>query len=89
MEYRIDCNGITTNKDFHEKLKQVLSLPDWYGHNLDAMHDCLTEIAAPVKLTLDNFSALKAALGEYAGKVMFVLHICAEENPNLEISLEN
>ncbi len=89
MEYIVDCTGIATAKEFHAKLKQVLSLPEWYGHNLDAMHDCLTEIGTPVKLILDNFSALKNAMGDQAGRILYVLHTCTEENPNLEISLEN
>ncbi len=89
MEYVIDCAGLQTSREFHEKLKAALSLPEWYGHNLDAMHDCLTDIGEPVKLTLDNFSALRSALGDQAGKILYVLHICSEENPNLEISLEN
>ncbi len=89
MEYILDCGTIASAKEFHEQLKAILELPEWYGHNLDAMHDCLTELGTPVKLTLDNFSALKTALGDYAGRLLYVLHICAEENPNLEISLEN
>lgn len=89
MEYIIDCAALATPKEFHAALKQALNLPEWYGGNLDAMHDCLTEIGVPTKLILDNFSQLRSALGEFAGKVMFVLHVCTEENPNLEISLEN
>ena len=82
MEYVIDCAALATPKEFHAKLKQTLNLPEWYGGNLDAMHDCLTEIGVPTKLTLDNFSQLRNALGEYAGTVRFVLHVCTEENPN-------
>ncbi len=89
MEYTLDCAAIASSRDFHEKLKAVLALPEWYGHNLDAMHDCLTELGQPTRLTLDNFSALRENLGDYAGKLLYVLHICTEENPNLEISLEN
>jgi len=29
-------------EDVHEWLKQELGLPEWYGHNLDALWDCLT-----------------------------------------------
>ncbi len=89
MEYVLDCSTILDAREFHRQLKEILNLPDWYGHNLDAMHDCLTELGTPTRLTLDNFSHLKDALGEYAGKLLYVLHICTEENPSLEISLEN
>lgn len=89
MEITVDCAAIASAREFHEALKQALGLPAWYGHNLDAMHDCLTELACPTHLTLDHFSCLKTSLGDYAGKLLYVLHICAEENPDLEISLEN
>ena len=28
----------------HDTLARELALPDWYGRNLDALHDCLTEL---------------------------------------------
>ena len=33
-----------TPRAAHEALKEALSFPDYYGHNLDALHDCLTEM---------------------------------------------
>ena len=28
----------------HDTLTRELELPDWYGRNLDALHDCLAEM---------------------------------------------
>ena len=55
MEYTIDCALIADARQFHRTLAQVLSLPDWYGHNLDGLFDCLTELEAPVHLVLKNW----------------------------------
>jgi len=35
----------------HNWLKQQLSLPEWYGHNLDALWDCVTGyLPKPIKI---------------------------------------
>ena len=40
----IDCSSIANKQQLHEALKEALLLPEWYGHNLDALFDCLTEL---------------------------------------------
>ena len=44
MEITIDCGGIATKRELHEQIAEALSFPDWYGHNLDALMDCLTDL---------------------------------------------
>ena len=43
---RVEINGarLTTEESVHEALALALELPEWYGRNLDALHDCLTEL---------------------------------------------
>ena len=55
MEYTIDCSEIHDAKVFHTTLAQALDFPDWYGHNLDALYDCLTELPEAVHLILKNW----------------------------------
>ena len=55
MEFTIDCSEIHDAKAFHNALSQTLNFPDWYGHNLDALYDCLTELETPVHLILINW----------------------------------
>ena len=40
----IDCKTIADRTDMHECLARELDFPDWYGKNLDALYDCLTEL---------------------------------------------
>ena len=42
MEYIVDFNGVKTEKELHQALKDGLSLPYYYGMNMDALWDCLT-----------------------------------------------
>ena len=44
MNITIDCGGIATKRELHEHIAEALNFPDWYGHNLDALMDCLTDL---------------------------------------------
>ena len=43
-EITLSCTGIETKPQLHAALAEALHFPDWYGHNLDALYDCLTEL---------------------------------------------
>ena len=34
----------------HDYLMEALGLPDYYGRNLDALYDCLTEMECEIEL---------------------------------------
>ena len=65
MEYRINCAGIADRKEFHRLLAQTLSFPEWYGNNLDALYDCLTDLFDPTHLLLENWDPLSPVLGPF------------------------
>lgn len=46
----IDASRYASPRDLHAALKAMLSLPDYYGMNADALHDCLSERRDPVRL---------------------------------------
>lgn len=55
-EIYFDFDRIYTMDDFHEMAKKEMSLPAYYGRNLDALWDCITSfIPLPVKIKFINF----------------------------------
>ena len=72
----------------HAYLARRLSFPDWYGRNLDALYDLLTQPMAPTRLVLYRRPELEAALGPYARSLLAVLADAAGENPDLEMCLD-
>jgi len=81
----IECGNIKSRHDFHTALAQKLNFPDWYGGNLDALHDVLTSIGTETVLQLHDWPAAEAALGPYGGRIEKVLALAALKNPHLTI----
>ena len=67
----INGSLIKSEKDFHIQMKLLLSLPEYYGENLDALWDCLTAwIDLPIKITWVDFDESKKYLGEYTDQII-------------------
>ena len=82
-EVFIHCDKIASTAEMHDILARELNFPDWYGHNLDALHDCLTALCEETKITFLHFPALPfPSVG-----LLNVLRDSEGENDKLEISL--
>ncbi len=80
-EIYIDCKEMESPRQLHQALAEGLEFPDYYGNNLDALFDCLTEIGIPTRLSVKNIEEL----GIFAGGFCRVLEDAGEENPFLEV----
>ncbi len=45
---------LETAEEAHKRLAQKLGFPDFYGHNLDALEDCLGDIDRPTRIVLER-----------------------------------
>ena len=52
----IDCRGFVPRSDLHKAFADALAFPDHYGNNLDALHDCLTDIKSYISPMVMAFS---------------------------------
>ena len=80
---RIDCTGFS-KEDLHCALAESLNFPEWYGKNLDALHDALTEISEDVQLTLVHFDAMQNCRRGF----LRVFTDAVEENLHLTVNFE-
>ena len=80
MRFVLDVSACESVEDLHRALAEGLRFPAWYSGNLDALHDCLTDLHEP---TLDEL------LGRRANAFRRVLDDSAEENPNLTVRFED
>ena len=75
----IDFGKFENAKEVHAYLKEVLSFPDYYGANLDALHDCLTDISEDTEI-------LTASSGQdYESGFLRVLRDASLTNRHLKI----
>jgi len=83
----IDGKDMTSEQQMHQLLSQELDFPEWYGGNLDALYDCLTDLTDDVEITVVKSDELIAKLGERALLMLTVLRDAAAENKNIKISV--
>ena len=79
----IDCTGLEDARQLHVKLKKELGFPDYYGYNLDALFDCLTDIGADTTIRLEGFMTL----GQWKDRFLNTIANACQENPQLDIIL--
>ena len=89
MRFVLEVSACETAEDLHRALAEGLHFPAWYGGNLDALHDCLTDLHEPTELIVLGTSALDELLGRRANAFRRVLNDSAEENPNLTVRFED
>ena len=87
MRIELDCRQMTDRQAAHAYLKQKLSLPEYYGNNLDALFDLLTEREEETALVLLHWQQLDDLLSSYGGVLLDTLREASEENPKLEVIL--
>lgn len=84
LTYRIDCRELSSRAAAHDCFARVFALPAFYGRNLDALYDVLTELP-PCVIVLEHTGCLYDALGPYAEKLLGIFRDAARENPNIQI----
>ncbi len=83
----LDCSHISSREILHNTLSEILELPVWYGKNLDALYDCLTDISRETLLRISGMDALRASLGSYADGFLQVVTDAAAANPLFTFTL--
>jgi ribonuclease inhibitor len=78
MRVELDCRKMTDRKAAHAYLKQALALPDYYGNNLDALYDCLTDLP-PTEIYLENLEEA----GHFYPVIKHVMHSAKKEHRDI------
>lgn len=86
---KIDGREMKTPEDAHSYLAKVLSLPHYYGKNLDALHDCLTDINEPTNIIVVHCGELELTLGFYGTSLLKVLEFSSKESEFLTVFFYN
>jgi len=71
----------------HRYLKRMLSFPDYYGNNLDALWDVLSTQSEPLQVRLANRDLLLNNLGQYGSDLVQVFKDAEMLNQNLQFRI--
>lgn len=69
----LDLRGITTKEQFHDAVKEQLHLPEYYGRNLDALHDCIMELPSQKMPELIGEEEFRSNLDSFADVALSIL----------------
>ena len=78
----LDGNILADASRMHDYLKEVLNFPEYYGKNLDALYDCLTDLEN-IEITIDapeNDSAIFQ-------KVVRIFKAAANSNEDIKLNI--
>ena len=86
MNVILNCENLHERRQAHRYLKQMLDFPAYYGNNLDALFDCLTELT-DCTIVLNGGEELLQA-GGYGARIIKVMKEAAEANPGLSLKVQ-
>lgn len=79
----LDGNILADAARMHDYLKESLEFPEYYGNNLDALHDCLTDLN-----NLEITITLPEEDGAIFQKVLRVFKAADRENDSIKLILK-
>lgn len=88
MAVILEGRAMTDRVSAHTHLAERLELPIYYGRNLDALYDVLTEIGEETEIILNDPAAVVELLGKYGEAMLATMQEAAEENPRLIVTLQ-
>lgn len=85
----LNFTAMKTRKELHQYLKEKLGLPDYYGENLDALYDVLTEAKERRAIRVEGLDSCNASTEGYGDKIMRVLKDAEKVTEGLTVELQS
>ena len=88
MKIILDGNDILNREDFFEAVNQSLDFPDYFGNNLDALYDVLTEDFEEKTIVVKGIEQSSDEMKDYMKKFRRLCDDVAEENEAIQFVFE-
>ncbi|MDD2745315.1 MAG: barstar family protein [Candidatus Gracilibacteria bacterium] len=74
-QYIIDGNNFTGVETFYDEVAKVFSFPEYFGRNLDALYDSLSDIGEPMEIVWKNSQKSKIEFSSDASQPTFFAQV--------------
>lgn len=85
INIELDGRKMYSKRNAQEYLADKFEFPDYYGKNLDALYDSLTDICEHTMININNIESNKC--DSYLNKIIETFKDAAEENEFLELEV--
>ena len=87
MQVVIDGKKMKDKQTLHAYLKEQCKFPEYYGNNLDALYDVLTDRAEPLEIKVEHAEELKEILCGYGEAFIETLEDAAASSKNITLEI--
>ena len=85
--FKLDPEWIRDRESMAAYMDEIFCFPEYFGRNLDALADLLSEVETETIIEIDHLNLAKICLSDYAYKTLKVLVNAAEDNHCIVIRL--
>ena len=89
MDYVIDLKDVKTRSELYDRLEEVLPLPEYFGRNLDALYDVLSENTEKTRIRFKDLEVREYEIERYLRRLRRMCGGLMEENPNIEVVFDS
>lgn len=89
MDAILDGRLMTSRAAAHDHLAERLSLPAYYGRNLDALYDLLTSYPERLDITVTGKEEMLFNLGDYTNALLETLFDASRQHSNVTVTILN
>jgi len=83
--YTIDLYDVFNADELHKAIRKALPLPEYYGNNLDALYDVMTEWTEQICIVFLNVEEAEVTMPKYMKALRRLCMDVQKECPNIEI----
>ena len=84
-EIILDGRLLTTKNRLYEQLDEVFDFPEYFGNNLDALWDVLTDKTEPMTIHFTYVTKFLEEIGTYGDHVLHFFRKLEEKNEHVKV----
>lgn len=81
----LDEKDLENRRRMHAFFSEKITVPEYFGANLDALNDVLSETDEDLDFILTRENMRRITKNPYAWKVVMIIGRCMRENPHIHI----